>query len=446
LSKKIGVVSLGCPKNLVDTEIMLGALKGSYQISTDIDNSDVIIVNTCGFIDSAKEESINTILEMCNYKEKDKNKKVIVTGCLAQRYKDEILDEIPEVDGVVGVGNYHKIVEIIEETSKNEKVIYDGDFSTVDYLSLEREVSTGQNFAYLKIAEGCNNNCTYCIIPKLRGNYLSRKLEDIVEEAKKIAQKGIKELILVAQDTTLYGSDLYGQPKIVQLIRELSKIEEIKWIRILYAYPEQITDELIEEIAVNQKVCKYIDIPIQHASDKILKAMGRKGDHETIKNVITKLKDKVKDIIIRTTFIVGFPGENEEDINILKDFTKEMEFDRLGVFTYSQEEGTPAAKMENQIDESIKEKRAKEILEMQQEIAIEKNNNRIHKIYDVIVEGVADDGIFYYGRSYGEAPDIDNIVYFTSEEPLESNGFVKVEILNIDNYDLVGRRVDEFTK
>jgi len=446
LGKKIGVVSLGCPKNLVDSEIMLGMLnEKGYEFTPDKDDAEVLIVNTCGFIESAQQESVDTILEMAECK-KNKCKLLIVTGCLAERYREQITSEIPEVDAVIGTGSYDKIIEVIENSLPEEKNIICGDLCGVEYLENNRYLSNRDGFTYLKIAEGCDNFCTYCVIPSLRGRYRSRKIENIVSEAIKLVNSGVKELVLVAQDTTRYGVDLYGSKKLVELIQELSKIDGLKWIRLLYCYPEEIDDRLIQEIKNNSKVCKYIDIPIQHISDNILKAMGRRGNSQEIRNLIVRLKSEIPEIIIRTTFIVGFPGEDESDFEILCNFVKEAEFDRLGVFTYSREEGTPAYKMDKQIDDNVKEKRYNEIMEIQYNIAREKNSRRVGRVYDAIVQGVADDGIFYYGRTYAEAPDIDGVVYFTSMEPLEIGEFCKIKILSEDEYDLIGEVIYESTE
>ncbi|HHW00064.1 MAG TPA: 30S ribosomal protein S12 methylthiotransferase RimO [Clostridiaceae bacterium] len=438
MGKKVGVVSLGCPKNLVDSEIMLGMLKEKgYEFTSDKDEAEVLIVNTCGFIESAQQESVNTILEMAECK-KNNCKLLLVTGCLAERYREQITSEIPEVDAVIGTGSFDKIIEVIENSLPEEKTVLCGDLCGVDYLEKNRFLSNRNGFTYLKIAEGCDNCCTYCVIPSLRGRYRSRKMENIVSEARKLVDSGIKELVLVAQDTTLYGLDLYGSKKLVDLIQELSKIDGLKWIRLLYCYPEEIDDRLIQEIKNNSKVCKYLDIPIQHISDKILKSMGRRGNSREIRNLIVRLKSEIPEIIIRTTFIVGFPGEDENDFEMLRNFVKEAEFDRLGVFTYSMEEGTPAFNMDKQVDDNIKNERYNEIMEIQYNITREKNRSRVGQTYDAIVQGVADDGIFYYGRTYAEAPEIDGVVYFTSSEPLEMGEFYKVEILSEDEYDLIG--------
>lgn len=444
--KKVGIVSLGCPKNLVDSEVMLGLIKDAgYEITNDEKEADVIIVNTCGFIDSAKQESINTILEMAQYK-KDSRKYLIVTGCMAERYKEEIMKEMPEVDAVVGTGNYGEIADVLERVAKGERPVIYGCLDNTSHLENTRVISTKTGFAYLKIAEGCSNCCTYCIIPALRGPYRSRKIEDIVKEAKMLSESGVKEVILVAQDTTMYGIDLYGKRKLVELIRQLSNIDGIEWIRLLYCYPELIDEELINEIASNDKVCKYLDIPLQHISDDILKKMGRRSTSSEIKNLISTLRERIPQIILRTSLIVGFPGETDEDFALLREFIKEYRFDRLGIFTYSKEEGTPAAKLKPQVPKKVKEKRYNELMKLQSEIVAESNMSKIGEVYKTIVEGVAEDGIFYYGRSYAEAPDIDSLIYFTSMEPLETGSFVDVKILNTDNYDLIGEVVNESSK
>ncbi len=438
MKNKIGVVSLGCPKNLVDSEIMLGILKkNEYEIVGSMGEADILIVNTCGFIESAKAESISTILEMAEYK-KDKCRLLVVTGCMAERYKEEILKEIPEVDVVVGTGNYGEIAEVIGKAFGGQKQLLYGKLDTVDYLENERLVSTGNGYAYLKIAEGCNNCCTYCIIPSLRGRYRSRKIEDVIKEAEFLVRGGAKEIILVAQDTTRYGTDLYKERKLVELIREISAIEGVEWIRLLYCYPEEIDEGLIEEIAQNDKVCKYLDIPMQHASDKILNAMGRRGSSKENGELIKKLRKRIPGIILRTSFIVGFPGEDEDDFTKLYEFIKQYKVDRVGVFEYSKEEDTKAAGFKNQVLKKIKQKRYNEIMGLQKEIVGRINSQRLQKTYKALVEGVADDGIFYFGRTYAEAPEIDNLIYFTSEEPLNIGQFVNVKIINTNEYDLTG--------
>lgn len=438
MKKKIGVVSLGCPKNLVDSEIMLGLLKKSeFEITSDKKKADIIIVNTCGFIETAKQESVNTILEMAQAKSRN-CELLIVTGCMAERYREQIMQQIPEVDAVLGTGNYSEIADIIDKAYGGEKAVAYGKLEEKAYLENERVLTTGKGYAYLKIAEGCDNCCTYCIIPSLRGHYRSRKLEDITAEAARLAQAGIREIILVAQDTTRYGTDIYKERKLVELLRQLSAISGIDWIRLLYCYPEEIDAALIREIADNDKVVKYMDIPVQHASDKILKRMGRRGTRDEVARLLTDLKTAVPGISLRTSLIVGFPGEDEEDFEQLRAFVGEMQFDRLGVFTYSKEEDTPAAGFPDQVPKRLKEKRQKALMLLQQEIMLEKNRQRLGRQYKTIVEGVADDGIFYYGRTYAEAPDIDGTIYFTSPEPLSAGEFVDVKILNTDDYDLIG--------
>ncbi len=446
MKKKIGIVSLGCPKNLVDSEIMLGMLShADYEIVNNKEDANVLIVNTCGFIESAQQESINTILEMAD--EKGRNCEVlIVTGCMAERYKEKILEQIPEVDAVLGTGNYKEIAEVINLAYMGEKTVSYGKLDETDYLDQERVISSAKHSVYLKISEGCDNRCTYCIIPFLRGKYRSRKVESLVREAELLAQKGAKEIIIVAQDSTRYGIDIYGKKMLPELIRKISDISGIEWIRLLYCYPEEIGDELIEEIAKNPKVCKYLDIPIQHASDRVLKQMGRRGTISEIKRVLNKLREKVSGITIRTSLIVGFPGETEEDFEELIAFLKEFRLDRVGVFTYSKEDGTPAAKMKSQIPKHIKINRQKKILELQNSISREINQDRNGKVYKTIVDGIADDGIFYYGRTYAEAPEIDGVIYFTSPEELSIGSFTDVRILNSEDYDLIGEVINEFTK
>jgi ribosomal protein S12 methylthiotransferase len=446
VNKKIGIVSLGCPKNLVDSEIMLGMLKhADYEIVNEKENAEILIVNTCGFIESAQQESINTILEMAEEKRRS-CELLIVTGCMAERYKEKIFDLIPEVDAVLGTGNYKEIAEVINRAYRGEKVVAYGKLNETDYLDEDRIISSRKHSVYLKISEGCDNRCTYCIIPYLRGAYRSRKIEALVKEAKALVQNGAKEIILVAQDTTRYGIDIYEKKMLPELIREISKIDGIEWIRLLYCYPEEIDDELIDEIASNPKVCKYMDIPVQHSSDRVLKLMGRRGTITEIRTALTKLRERVKDIVLRTSLIVGFPDETEEDFQQLVSFVEEFKFDRLGVFTYSKEEGTPAAKMKKQIRKNIKVKRQKTILELQNSISAEINAKRTGKVYEAIVDGIADDGIFYYGRTYAEAPEIDGTVYFTSPEPLEMGSFVEIKILNSEDYDLIGEVINELTK
>lgn len=446
MKNKVGVVSLGCAKNLVDSEIMLGILKkDGYEIVGGMGEADILIVNTCGFIESAKAESISTILEMAGYKS-NKCRLLVVTGCMAERYKEEIIKEIPEVDLVLGTGNYGDIAEAIDKAIGGQKQLLYGKLDALDYLENERLVSTKTGYAYLKIAEGCDNCCTYCIIPSLRGRFRSRRIEDIVKEAEFLVRDGAKEIILVAQDTTRYGTDLYKEKSLVRLIREISAVEGVEWIRLLYCYPEEMDDGLIEEIAQNDKVCKYLDIPMQHASDKILKAMGRRGTPKDNGEIINKLRKRIPGIVLRTSFIVGFPGEDEDDFKKLYEFIKKHKVDRVGVFEYSKEEDTKAARLKNQIPKRIKNKRYKEVMSLQKEIAGIINTKRLERIYKTLVEGVADDGIFYFGRTYAEAPEIDNLIYFTSEEPLDIGQFVNVRIVDTNEYDLTGVVADELTE
>ncbi|KNY26043.1 30S ribosomal protein S12 methylthiotransferase RimO [Pseudobacteroides cellulosolvens] len=446
MKKKIGVISLGCPKNLIDSEIMLGLIKNcEYEIVNEKEEAQILIVNTCGFIESAKQESINTILEMAECK-KDRCELLIVTGCLAERYKGDIINEIPEVDACVGTGNVALICDVIEKAYKGEKQVLYGKLDDTSYLNTERVVSTKNGFAYLKIAEGCDNCCTYCIIPSLRGRFRSRNMEDVLLEAESLSKNGAKEIILVAQDTTRYGLDIYGKKMLSELLRKLSSIDDVKWIRLLYCYPEEIDEELVNEISQNNKVLKYLDIPFQHASDKVLKAMGRRGTSNEYKKLIMDLRSRIPGIVLRTSVIVGFPGETEEDFNELYKFFSEYKVDRLGVFSYSREENTPASKYKNQISSKTIKKRFDLMMDLQKETMDLNNSFRLDKIYPTIVEGVADDGIFYIGRTYAEAPDIDSLIYFTSEEPVQIGDIVKVKIMNIDNYDLIGAVTNEFTE
>ncbi len=446
MEKKIGLVSLGCPKNLVDSELMLGILNSNgYEIVNRADEANIIIVNTCGFIESAKQESINTILEMAALKA-DRCELLIVTGCMAQRYRQMILDEIPEVDAVLGTGSYADIADAIKVAYEGNRISRYAEMTDISYLDGERIISTGKGYAYIKIAEGCDNCCTYCIIPSLRGPFRSRKIEAIIKEARKLAVSGVKELILTAQDTTRYGIDKYGKKMLVELIRELSTIQGIEWIRLLYCYPEEIDEPLINEISSNDKVCKYLDIPIQHASDAVLKRMGRRGRSADISSLLDQLRMKIPGVVIRTTMIVGFPGESEEDFERLEHFISKYRFDRLGTFMYSKEEGTPAYKMKEQIPSRVKKSRYNRLMKIQRRISSELNNEKLGRVYKVLVEGIAQDGIFYYGRSYGEAPGIDGLIYFTSREPLELNQFVNVKILDAGEYDVTGEAQHESTK
>jgi len=438
LRKKVGLVSLGCPKNLVDSELMLGMLKNEgFEIVSDSSEAQIIVINTCGFIESAKQESINTIIRMAMLK-KENCELLIVTGCLAQMYREEILDEIPEVDAVIGTGSLGEIVSAINRAYEGKRLSLCGDLDGISFLDGERVISTGKGYAYLKIAEGCDNFCTYCVIPSLRGNYRSREMGAVLKEAEKMALSGIKELVVVAQDTTRYGTDIYGRKSLVELLRKISRIEGIEWIRLLYCYPDQIDDELIAEIAENDKILKYLDIPIQHASDNVLKRMGRRGSCAEIGALLHKLRSSIPGIVLRTTLLVGFPGETNEDFEILSEFVRKYKFDRLGIFMYSREEGTPSFAMPEQVPERIKKYRYNSLMKLQRQISAGLNAGRIGKVERVLVEGVAEDGIFYYGRSYAEAPEIDGLVYFTSSGPLAMGQMVNVKILCSEEYDLIG--------
>lgn len=442
---KIGLISLGCDKNRIDSEIILKNINADNVIVNDPREADVIIVNTCGFIESSKQESIDTILEMAEYKKKYNCKLLVVTGCLTQRYGEELRELLPEADIMLGVNDYNKLNESIQKciTDKESK-FYSFNYSDLSINEGERILTTESYTAYLRISEGCDNFCTYCVIPKIRGRYRSRKIENISKEAKSLSEQGAKEIILVAQDTTRYGIDIYGKKMLPELIREVSKISGIEWIRVLYCYPEEITDELIDEIANNDKVCNYLDIPIQHISNDILKLMGRRGRKEKIVENINKLRKKVKDLVIRTSIIVGFPGETEENFEELKEFIKETKFGKLGVFRYSQEEGTPAAAMENQIDQEVKKKREEELMLLQQEISKELNTSKVGRVYKVIVEGKEED--LWYGRNYEMAPQIDGLVYFESNKVVNKGAMVNVKITDSYEYDLKGVVCDESSK
>lgn len=437
---KIGFVSLGCAKNLTDAEIMAGILDSSgHELCGDVEEAEVVIVNTCGFIDSAKEESIGAILEMAELK-KQNCKLLIVTGCLAQRYSDEFLENFPEVDAVVGTGSYTEIAEIIERASNGEKCVVTGDISA-PVAEEERRINTSGAFAYLKIAEGCDNKCTYCIIPRLRGKYRSRKPESVIKEAKRLAEEGVKELIVIAQDTSRYGMDLDEDITLADLLLQLCQIEGIEWVRVLYLYPEMITDKLINTFKENKKIVPYVDIPIQHCNDAILKRMGRRTSKKQILDVVSKLRANIEDITIRTSLIAGFPGETEEQFNELLDFVREVRFDRLGAFAYSKEEDTPAALLPNQIDDDEKERRAALIMELQSEISKEKQKEKEGKTIKVLTEGYDEENFMYYGRSKSDAPEVDTLVYFASEEETEIGTFANVLILDSDEYDLTGKRL-----
>lgn len=440
-------ISLGCDKNLVDTEVMLGMLASrGYQMVEEETQADVIVINTCCFVHDAKEESIQNILEMAEYKKEGRLKALIVTGCLAQRYRQEILDEIPEVDAVLGTTAYDKILDAIDEALKGHHTLTLADTDLLPEVETKRLVTTGGHFAYLKIAEGCDKHCTYCIIPKIRGNFRSVPMEQLLSEAEYLAEQGVKELILVAQETTLYGKDLYGEKSLHKLLRELCKISGIRWIRILYCYPEEIYDELIQVMKEEKKICHYLDLPIQHASDRILKRMGRRTSKAQLVGIITKLRREIPDIVLRTSLITGFPGETEEDHQELMEFVDEMEFDRLGVFTYSPEEGTPAETMEGQVPEELKEERRDEIMELQQEISLEKGNNRIGQELLVMIEGKVSGESAYIGRTYGDAPKVDGYMFVQTGELLVTGDFAKVKVTGAMEYDLIGELADEYTE
>lgn len=439
---KVLFISLGCDKNLVDSEVMLGLLaKKGYQMTADETEADVIVINTCCFIHDAKEESIQTILEMAEYKKEGSLKALIVTGCLAQRYQQEILEEIPEVDEVLGTTSYPEIADAIENALEGRAEVRMRDIDELPVTDTERVVTTGGHFAYLKIAEGCDKHCTYCIIPKIRGNFRSVPMEKLIKEAETLAQNGVKELILVAQETTLYGKDLYGEKSLHKLLKELCQINGIRWIRILYCYPEEIDDNFIQVMKEEPKICHYVDLPIQHANTDILKRMGRKTSKEQLEEVIGKLRKEIPDIAIRTTLITGFPGETQEQHEELADFVDEMEFDRLGVFTYSPEEDTPAAEMEGQIPEEIKEERQAELMELQQEIAFEQAENMVGREILVMIEGKVADENAYVGRTYKDAPNVDGLIFVNTDEELMSGDFARVKVTGAAEYDLIGELI-----
>lgn len=446
--RKILFISLGCDKNLVDSEVMLGLLhKAGFALTDDEREADVIVVNSCCFIGDAKEESINTILDMARYKEIGVCKALVVTGCLAERYKEEVLTEMPEVDAVVGTSSYDHIVEVVQSVLEHH--IHTQTFESIDITptrTANRLVTTGGHYAFLKIAEGCDKHCTYCVIPQVRGHYRSVPMEDLLAEARSLVDGGVKELILVAQETTLYGVDLYGEKTLPKLLRELAKIPGLVWIRIQYCYPEEITDELIQTIREEIKVCSYLDIPIQHASDSILKRMGRRTTESAIREMIAKLRREIPDLALRTTLISGFPGETEEDHETLMRFIDDMEFDRLGVFTYSQEEDTPAAAMEYQIPEEVKEERRAEAMELQQEISLEKCQDMIGRTVLVMIEGKVADENAYVGRTYRDAPGVDGYIFINTDQELMSGDFVHARVTGALEYDLMGELCDEFTE
>ncbi|EDS08358.1 ribosomal protein S12 methylthiotransferase RimO [[Clostridium] scindens ATCC 35704] len=436
-------ISLGCDKNLVDSEVMLGLLAAKgYRMVDDEMQADIIIVNTCCFIHDAKEESIQTILEMAQYKTDGRLKVLVVTGCLAQRYQQEILDEIPEVDAVLGTTSYDKIVEAVEEALAGKGHVEVEDIDALPLVDTRRLVTTGGHFAYLKIAEGCDKHCTYCIIPKIRGDFRSVPMERLVKEAGELAEQGVKELILVAQETTLYGKDLYGEKSLHRLLRELCRISGIRWIRLLYCYPEEIDENLIQIMKEEKKICHYLDLPIQHANDDILKRMGRRTSKNQLEEIIGRLRREIPDIALRTTLITGFPGETKEQHEELMEFVDEMEFDRLGVFTYSPEEDTPAAGMPDQVPEEVKEERQAEIMELQQEIVFDQAEAMIGREVLVMIEGKVADENAYVGRTYKDAPNVDGLIFINTEAELMSGDFARVKVTGALEYDLIGELME----
>ena len=436
---KILFISLGCDKNLVDSEHMLGLLvEHGFEITDSEEDAEVIVINTCCFIHDAKEESIQNILEMAKYRTAGSCKVLLVTGCMAERYRDEIIEEIPEVDAVLGTNSYDKILDAIQDVLGGDRFQEYADLKGLPKIDAQRVVTTGGHYEYLKIAEGCDKHCTYCIIPKVRGNYRSVPRESLLKEARELADKGVRELILVAQETTLYGVDLYGKKELPGLLHELAQIPGIYWIRILYCYPEEITDELIDAIAAEPKVCNYLDIPIQHASDNVLKRMGRRTDQAELRAIIGKLREKIPDICLRTTLISGFPGETQEDFEELYRFVNEMEFDRLGVFPYSQEEDTPAATMEDQVPQEVKEFRRDELMELQQAIAFDKAEDMVGHILTVMIEGKVADEETYVARTYRDAPNVDGYLFVNTSANLMTGDFVKVLVTGSNEYDLIG--------
>ena len=433
-------MSLGCDKNLVDSEEMLGALVShGFEVTDDESQADVIVVNTCCFIHDAKEESIQAILEMADYKTKGNLKALIVTGCLAQRYKEEITKEIPEVDAVLGTNSQAALLDAVDEALKGKVSHVFTPLEGIPQMPGKRMITTGGFYEYLKIAEGCNKHCTYCIIPKIRGNYRSVPMETLIEQAKQLAEQGVRELILVAQETTIYGTDLYGKKSLHLLLKELCKIPGIVWIRVLYCYPEEIYPELIETIRDEKKICHYLDLPIQHASDKILKRMGRRTSKQQLIDMVSTLRREIPDIVLRTTLITGFPGETQEDHEELMEFVDQMEFDRLGVFPYSAEEDTPAFSFPDQIPQELKEKRRDEIMELQQEIAFEKSEAMVGRVLTVLIEGKVVDEPAYVGRTYMDVPGIDSNIFIITDEELMTGDFVKVKVTGINDYDLIGQ-------
>ena len=442
---KVGFISLGCSKNLVDTEMCIGLFKkNDFIIESNPQFADIIVINTCGFIEPAKEEAINTILEMAEYKKNGKCKLLIVMGCLVQRYKKELEKALPEVDLFLSIDDYENIWDKIGNLVKSIDDTKTANYSpnTLDYN--DRIVSTGNTTAYLKIAEGCSNRCTYCAIPYIRGPFISRKMEDVLEEAKRLANHGIKEVIVIAQDTTKYGMDIYGKPMLAKLLKELAEIEEFKWIRFLYAYPESITDELIEVVKNNDKICNYFDIPLQHFSDSVLKRMNRKSDSRSIAKVIDKIRKKIPDVVLRTTFIVGFPGETQDDFFKLYEFVNDTKFEKLGVFTYSKEDGTPAARIKEQVHYKTKNYRYRMIMDLARQISKIKLEEKIGNIYEVIVDGYSDDGKYLCTRSYMDIPNEDGTIFIRcKDKSIKEGSFIKCKITAVKDYDMIGEIIKE---
>ena len=433
---KVGFISLGCSKNLIDTEMAIGIFKDEkFEIVNDPSTAEIIVINTCGFIKSAKEEAIQTILEMAEYKVTGNCQYLIVMGCLVQRYQKELEKALPEVDLFLKIDEYDLFWEKIKELLK-----YKGEFSTLDFMN--RVISTGAKQAYLKIAEGCDNRCTYCAIPYIRGPYKSRKKEEIIKEAEKLIEQGYEEIILIAQDTTKYGIDLYGKESLAMLLKEICKIPKLKWLRFLYAYPESITDELIEVVKKEEKICHYFDIPMQHIADRVLKRMNRKSDSKSIHTLIKKIRKEIPDVILRTTFIVGFPGETEEEFHELCDFIQETQFDKMGVFMYSKEEGTPAAKLKEQIHHATKKRRYQKVMALQQKISREKMKEKLGNVYEILVEHKTSDGKYYIGRSYMDVPDMDGVIFLKADKKDNDliDQFMKVKIVDVREYDLIAEK------
>ncbi|MGE5629814.1 MAG: 30S ribosomal protein S12 methylthiotransferase RimO [Caulobacteraceae bacterium] len=445
MTLNVAIVSLGCSKNLIDSEVMISCIsKDSYQITNDASKAEVIIINTCGFIESAKQESIDTILEMAEYKKSGSCKTLIASGCLAERYKEELMKELPELDAVIGTGDYREITDVIQRTLQGEKVIRYGHQEIVDIDRLPRTISTFGASAYLKIAEGCDNRCSFCIIPAIRGRYRSRKMEDIIDEARLLVNSGIREIIVIAQDITRYGIDIYGRYRLSELLKELAAIDGLEWIRLLYSYPDEFSDELINTIANEKKICKYLDIPIQHASNRVLKRMARRSSKESVLHLIKKLRTSMPDIVLRTSLIVGFPGETVEDFQELYEFVERVRFNRLGVFIYSREEDTGAYNMPDQIEEAVKAERWDKIMLLQKKISKENNKKLVGRTLRVLIEGNTEGE--YFGRSYMDAPEIDGKIYFRSKRDLLPGDFANVIIKKVYEYDLVGECADESGK